>query len=897
MTPTLYWSYAIRALARGGQRTLLAIFCVATGVLAIVALQLVGLTVTEALTGNIRALNGGDIAVHTENGDLTVAQLAVFARLTHQGAITAYTPLSVVGVSQGAVRYTLYGVDPAAFPLAGSPHFIAPSDGHLATVLRGRTVVVTSAVLRSLGARVGSQLTVRADDGRSVRVLIGGEIANAGLFAQPIMLMDLRSYAAVPSLSGTPVVFTWVYANVPGHGDARATAAARAVHAQLPYADATTVQDALRQHSAAVQNIRLFLQVTGLLALLLGGIGIVNTMRVLLRRRYLDIALLKTMGYRPRDLYALFGLEVGGIGLAGGIVGAAAGVGVSFLVKALVERAFFLTLPAAVDLPTVAAGVAIGVCTSLIFGVLPIVQASRVRPLAVLRQVPDPSGARSRLMAALLVAVVALLFTLLAASILHSLGVALAVVGGLGLLLLGLGLVFRGVAWVLGALPVPDRARGWPRLLAGLATLVAVGLAITTPGVGLLALLAVLLGCGGVLLPRGWRTIARLAVGNIGRQAGQSATTLSALCIGVFAIGLGLALGQSIQGLITHALSGKNVYNAVILAPGADKPAIDRQVAHLVGLTRELVTGATPAVLLTVNGVPLGRVPPGGQGLSAGLTGVVGYDVAHGQTPDVTIVRGLQDAHMGRTLGARGADAAAVLLPVSASQAPLKLKLGDRITLAGPLGLTTLTLRVAGFYTRTGFMQAPLLTDARAVLDLSGGAPAYYTYALTIDPARVDDAMRRVRAAVPAAQALSLADLSGAIAALLDNIIVVLEAVAGLVMLAGLITIANAVGLAMLERRRDIGILKAIGYTSRGVFGGVVCENGVVGLAGALVAMLLVTLVTAVLGKVAFQAAFGIAPPLAAGLVLATAALCMLVAGGVAWGATRVRPLEVLRYE
>ncbi len=897
MKLTLYWSYATHALVRGGQRTLLAIFCVATGVLAIVALQLVGLSVTGALTGNIRAINGGDIAVHTENGDLTAAQLAVFARLKRQGVITAYTPMSVVGVNQGAVRYTLYGVDPTAFPLAGAPHVIAPENGRLATLLRGRTVVVTSAVLRSLGTRVGGQVTVRADDGRTVRVLIGGEIRNAGLFAQPIMLMDLHSYAGVPSLSGTPVVFTWVYANVPGHGDARARAAARAIHAQLPYADATTVHDALRQNSAAVQNIRIFLQVTGLLALLLGGIGIVNTMRVLLRRRYLDIALLKTMGYRPRDLYALFGLEVGGIGLAGGLVGAAAGVGVSVLLTALVERAFFLTLPAAVDLPTVAAGVAIGVCTSLIFGVLPIVQASRVRPLAVLRQVPGPAGARSRLTAALLVAVVALLFTVLAAGILHSLAVAFAVVGGLGLLLILLGLVFRGVALLLGALPVPEGARGWPLLLAGLAALVAVGLTIAAPGIGGLAFLVVLLGCSGLLLPRGWRTMWRLSVRNIGRQGGQSATTLSALCIGVFAIGLGLALGQSIQGLITHALSGKNVYNAVILARSADKPAVDRQVAHLAGLTQQVVTGATPAVLLQVNGVPLGRVSQGGQGLSAGLTGVVGYDVAHGQAPDVTIVRGLQDARVGHTLGSRPAAAGAVLLPVSESQAPLKLKLGDRISLGSPLSLTMLTLHVVGFYTRTGFMQAPLLTDARTVLDLSGGTPAYYTYALTIDPARVDDAMRRVRAAVPTAQALSLADLSGAIAALLDNIIVVLEAVAGLVMLVGLITIANAVGLAMLERRRELGILKAIGYTSRGVFGGVVCENGVVGLAGALLAMLLVTLVTAVLGTVVFQAAFGIAPPLAVGLVLATAALCMLVAGTVAWGATRVRPLEVLRYE
>ena len=57
----MYWKYSTRSLVRGGQRTLLAIFCVAVGVMAIVALQLVGNMVNEALTGNIRAGNGGDI--------------------------------------------------------------------------------------------------------------------------------------------------------------------------------------------------------------------------------------------------------------------------------------------------------------------------------------------------------------------------------------------------------------------------------------------------------------------------------------------------------------------------------------------------------------------------------------------------------------------------------------------------------------------------------------------------------------------------------------------------------------------------------------------------------------------------------------------------------------------
>jgi hypothetical protein len=40
------------------------------------------------------------------------------------------------------------------------------------------------------------------------------------------------------------------------------------------------------------------------------GVGIVNTMQVLLSRRKTEIAMLKTTGYRRFDLYLLFGLEV-----------------------------------------------------------------------------------------------------------------------------------------------------------------------------------------------------------------------------------------------------------------------------------------------------------------------------------------------------------------------------------------------------------------------------------------------------------------------------------------------------------------------------------------------------------------------------------------------------------
>src|ERR1700694_5416893 len=95
----LYWSYSTRSLLRGGQRTLLAIFCIAIGVLAIVALQLVGLSVNQALIGNIVEANGGDIRLNADLAPLRQRDLTVFQQLKQQGHITDYATANDVGGS------------------------------------------------------------------------------------------------------------------------------------------------------------------------------------------------------------------------------------------------------------------------------------------------------------------------------------------------------------------------------------------------------------------------------------------------------------------------------------------------------------------------------------------------------------------------------------------------------------------------------------------------------------------------------------------------------------------------------------------------------------------------------------------------------------------------------
>src|SRR5258708_15516693 len=93
MKASMYFNYTSRSLLRGGQRTVLAVFCVAVGVMAIVALQLVGLMINNALTSNVRDANGGDLSVSSIGSPFTQSDLSYFNGLKNSRAFTPHTAL------------------------------------------------------------------------------------------------------------------------------------------------------------------------------------------------------------------------------------------------------------------------------------------------------------------------------------------------------------------------------------------------------------------------------------------------------------------------------------------------------------------------------------------------------------------------------------------------------------------------------------------------------------------------------------------------------------------------------------------------------------------------------------------------------------------------------------
>ena len=906
MKARMYWTYATRSQLRGGQRSLLAIFCIAIGVASLVALQLVSNSINLGLTSNVRLLNGGDLAITNTVAPLTADQLNYFEQLKAGGTLSAFTAVDAtsgefhVAAGMASRFFQVNAVDPASFPLDGAPVFTYPADSSLSALLTGDQVVITSGMAQALGLHVGDTEQLYMNDGRSTHVTIAGIVQSQGFFNGSMLLINIAQVAAQPSLDGQSLGYSAVYADVPGHSDASATAAEKQIQARFPLANQQTAKQALAGNAKQVQQIQYFLQMVALLALLIGGVGIVNTMQVLLRRRRIEIATLKTSGYRRGDLYAMFGLEAGLVGLAGGVIGAAAGVGVSLLVKPVIENSLQAALPTTIDPWTVGSGVVVGFVTALIFGLLPIIQAAQVRPQAVLREASERGGWQGVILTAFLLVLFVVMFFGLALAILRDVTVAALAVGGAGAVLIVLGLLFSGVVWAIGKFPVLERVRWWYAALVVVALTGSGALLAAIPAFGILCLFVALAAAALVVLPKTWKINVKLALRAIGRQKARTVTTLLALYIGVFAIALILVLGQNISTAINSFLLSGNAVNAEIIASGGDRAAVERQLAQTAGIQHQSEVPFTRFIPVAVNSQPIGpfiqAATASGTYTANDVAGVMngaqGYDLAHGATLDLTDT----PISAGRALDPTDAGTLDALLPVAASQAPINLKLGETISVASRETARPVTFTIVGFYSSKIPQFGPMLVDSAAVSALSGGQPEY-GFRMRLNPKTTDATLAAIQSAVPNAVTYNFTDFAAQYASLLSNLITVLIAVTSLAMVASVIIIANTVALAMLERRRELGILKAVGYTSRGVLGEVIVENGVVGFTGAFLALALVMVAATVLGKTAFNLTIVVPTPIVLGVAAATVLVCIVVAALVAWRATRVRPVEVLRYE
>jgi len=122
------------------------------------------------------------------------------------------------------------------------------------------------------------------------------------------------------------------------------------------------------------------------ISLLVGGIGIMNTMFTAVLERTREIGVMKAIGARNGDILWLFLIESGLLGLAGGVVGVITGVLISKLVEVAANTALGVTTLATVfPWYLIAGALAFAFTVGAVSGVLPARRASKLKPVDALR--------------------------------------------------------------------------------------------------------------------------------------------------------------------------------------------------------------------------------------------------------------------------------------------------------------------------------------------------------------------------------------------------------------------------------------------------------------------------------------------------------------------------------
>ncbi|MBU4284827.1 ABC transporter permease [Patescibacteria group bacterium] len=128
-----------------------------------------------------------------------------------------------------------------------------------------------------------------------------------------------------------------------------------------------------------------FLSSIAAIALIVGGIGIMNIMLVSVTERTKEIGLRKAVGARNKDILNQFLLESITLTLIGGIIGFLGGTSISFIVAIVLSSVLNISWGFAVPVSAVVLAFGVAAIVGLVFGIYPAKKAAKLNPIEALR--------------------------------------------------------------------------------------------------------------------------------------------------------------------------------------------------------------------------------------------------------------------------------------------------------------------------------------------------------------------------------------------------------------------------------------------------------------------------------------------------------------------------------
>ncbi|HEX4464114.1 MAG TPA: FtsX-like permease family protein [Solirubrobacterales bacterium] len=590
--------------------------------------------------------------------------------------------------------------------------------------------------------------------------------------------------------------------------------------------------------------LRIFLLVFAFIALLVGSFLIFNTFSITVAQRVTEFGMLRTLGASRRQILSAVLAEALTIGAIGAVLGIGGGFVIAKLLNLLLE-AFEVDLPTTglvMETRTIVVSLAIGILVTAISSLVPAVRSTRVPPIAALHAFSPAPSRRRRLVGialSLLLGAVGLAAVLLGLFGSASAGTKAGFIGGGAVII-----VFAVSLFSPHLVPPLARVAGWP-------------------------------------LERLRRLIGRLSRENAQRNPSRTAVTAAALMIGlmvvafvtVFAAGLKSSVAQVVDENFAGGLVIQNTDGFSPIPAGAAVAA--RQVPGV-------------GAVASIRAVQAKLLPEGaGARVSAPSRNVE-------RTVEIEWKKG------GPSALRRLRDGQAILSDSFASDHGLEL--GDSFRLLTQTRRHPSFRVVGAFDSKLGVFGSVLVTQPVMARDF-GQTQDTIDFIETekgADQARVQAILARgVEAAFPVAEVLNQQELKENREEQVQQLVNLVYALLLLAIVISVFGIANTLALSIHERRRELGMLRAIGMSRRQVRTMIRYEAVITALIGAILGMALGLVFAALIAQPLKDEGFTLSYPVGSliGLLVFAAIIGVLAAILPARRASRLDVLESLQYE
>ncbi len=368
-----FFIVVLRGLLRRPVRTGLTLVGISIGIGAVVALVGMSRGFETSWTDGMKS-RGTDIVVNNMSSGLTPKPFPAEARdrIAHLPGVAAASTIEVEFMSLETAEMAII----SAREWGGfSWDNLKLVSGRLPRDANEKAVVLGTAAAEMLKKKVGDPLQIETEELTVVGIVDGGAVVENGavILALPVLQKIMGTEGKI---NGIDIRVT------PGATEAEVRALCDRIDALIPEAKARPAGENIR-HSQGYRIINAMSWGTSLLAVLVGVLGVMNTMLMTVFERKQEIAILLAIGWRRSRVVRMILWESALLGFMGGVIGSVLGIiGMKGLEHTPTIRGL---LKPDLSVALIAVSVAIAVVVGIVSGLYPAWRSSRLSPSLALQ--------------------------------------------------------------------------------------------------------------------------------------------------------------------------------------------------------------------------------------------------------------------------------------------------------------------------------------------------------------------------------------------------------------------------------------------------------------------------------------------------------------------------------